>query len=102
MCLQVTRHRYNGVSGFVTGKRLKQVTGERPGWRAGERSEGRETKRRERRETKGEAMPDFLLVEMQRQRLEETERTARSGGRRFQWLRQVREARQSRRGQPSR
>ena len=47
-------------------------------------------------------MPDFLLVEMQRQRLEEAERTARSSGRRFEWLRQVRVARQSRRGQPTR
>jgi len=47
-------------------------------------------------------MPDHLLVEMQRQRIEEAERTARSSGRRFEWLRQVREARQSRRGRSTR
>ena len=73
---------------------IKQVTRKRPRRRQGKRREGRETK--------GEAMPDYLLVEMQRQRLEETKRTARSSGRRFEWLRQVREARQARRGQPSR
>jgi hypothetical protein len=43
-------------------------------------------------------MPDYLLVEMQRQRLEETERMTRSSGRRKEWLRHVREARRARRG----
>jgi hypothetical protein len=43
-------------------------------------------------------MPDYLLVEMQRRRLEETERTAGSNGRRHEWLRHIREARQARRG----
>jgi hypothetical protein len=43
-------------------------------------------------------MPDYLLVEMQRRRLEETERMARSNGRRSEWLRHLRELRRSRRG----
>ena len=47
-------------------------------------------------EVKGDAMPDYLLIEMHRRRLEEAEQPSGSGARQ-EWFRWVREARRARR-----
>jgi hypothetical protein len=47
-------------------------------------------------------MPDFLIGELHRQRLDQVERAARDGARRREWLRLALEARRARRSQQGR
>jgi hypothetical protein len=47
-------------------------------------------------------MPDYLITEMQRQRLREIDEATAPRGRLSVWLSQAREARRARRARPSR